>query len=133
MFTYPLSLNPGTFGGASVAKSYDLISIDNSKSLSRVAATSTTTPETLTISHQTSGTRLIAGQRVVASDRHLVRVDKTFNDPIHGEVQLSAYLVLSVPRGTTVVTLQEIKDQVGRLIALEQATGALDKLLNNEP
>jgi hypothetical protein len=62
-----------------------------------------------------------------------VRLDKTFTDPIAGVVTLSAYMVLQVPRGTSVVTLQEIKDCVGRLIALEQSSGALDKILNREP
>jgi len=126
MFTYPLSLNPTSFGGVNAAKSYDLIDLQDSKSVSRVASTATTTPETVTISHQSSGS-------VVVTDRHLVRLDKTFTDPALGSVGLSAYLVLSVPRGTTVVTLQEIKDMVGRLIALEQTAGALDKILNSEP
>lgn len=126
MFTYPITLNPGTYGGASAAKVFDLISINDSRSLSRVAATSTTTPETLTVSHTSSG-------KSVVVDRHLVRLDKSLQDPILGQVQLSAYMVLAVPRGTSVVTSQEIKDIVGRLVAFEQAAGALDKLLNNEP
>lgn len=126
MFTYPQSLNPTTYGGANVAKSFDLVSINNLRSLSSVATESTTTPHTLTVSHQSSGSALVV-------DRHLVRLDKTFSDPVKGPATLSAYLVLSVPRGTTVVTLQEIKDMVGRLIAFEQASGSLDKILNNEP
>jgi len=126
MFTYPLSLNPTSFGGVNAAKSYDLIDLQDAKSVSRVAATATTTPETVTISHQSSGS-------AVVTDRHLVRLDKKFSDPLLGSVNLSAYLVLSVPRGTSVVILQEIKDMVGRLIALEQTAGALDKILNGEP
>jgi len=126
MFTYPLSLNPTSFGGANAAKVYDLIDLQDAKSVSRVAATATTTPETVTISHQSSGSSVV-------TDRHLVRLDKKFSDPILGSVNLSAYLVLSVPRGTSVVTLQDIKDMVGRLIALEQTAGALDKILNGEP
>lgn len=126
MFTYPQSLNPTSFGGAAVAKSFDLVSIQQFRSVSSVAAESTTTPHTLTVSHERSGGS-------VDTDRHLVRLDKTFTDPVLGARTLSVYLVLSVPRGTTVVTLQEIKDMVGRLIAFEQASGALDKILNNEP
>jgi hypothetical protein len=126
MFTYPQSLNPTSFGGANVAKSFDLVSIDNNRSLSSVATESTTTPHTLTVSHQSSGTAVVV-------DRHLVRLDKTFTDPVKGPVTLSCYMVLSVPRGTSVVTLQEIKDMVGRMIAFEQTAGALDKILNNEP
>jgi hypothetical protein len=127
MFTYPLSLNPTTYGGANVAKSYDLVDLQDSRSVSRVAATATTTPETVTISH------VVSGSGLSIADRHLVRLDKTFTDPIAGVVTLSAYMVLQVPRGTSVVTLQEIKDCVGRLLALEQASGALDKILNREP
>jgi hypothetical protein len=126
MFTYPQSLNPTTFGGANVAKSFDLVSIDSYRSLSSVAAEATTTPHTLTVSHSQSG-------KDVVTDRHLVRLDKTFSDPILGPQTLSAYLVISVPKGTSVITLQEIKDMVGRLIAFEQTAGALDKILNREP
>jgi hypothetical protein len=127
MFTYPVSLNPTTYGGANVAKVYDLIDLDNQRSVSRVGATATTTPETLTVSHQATGTGL------ALADRHLVRLDKTLTDPISGKVTLSAYLVLQVPRGTSVVTNQEILDLVGRLLAFEQASGAITKLLNSEP
>jgi hypothetical protein len=67
------------------------------------------------------------------ADRHLVRIDKKFTDTIQGAVTLSAYLVIQVPRGASIVTSQEIKDIVGRVLACEQAAGALDKLLNNEP
>lgn len=127
MFTYPQSLNPTTYGGAAVAKSFDLVDLQNNRSVSSVSAESTTTPHTLTVSHQNVKSGL------TTADRHLVRLDKTFTDPIYGLQTLSAYLVLSVPRSTSVVTLQEIKDMVGRLIAFEQAAGALDRLLNNEP
>jgi uncharacterized protein with von Willebrand factor type A (vWA) domain len=127
MFTYPQSLNPTTYGGANVAKSFDLVDLQDSRSVSSVSAEATTTPHTLTVSHQ------VVKSGLVQADRHLVRIDKTFTDPIQGLQTLSAYLVLQVPRSTTVVTLQEIKDCVGRLIAFEQAAGALDRLLNREP
>ena len=127
MFTYPVSLNPTTYGGANVAKSFDLVDLQDNRTLSSVAAEATTTPHTLSVSHQ----NVASGS--TTADRHLIRLDKTFNDPIYGKQTLSCYVVLQVPRGTTVVTLQEIKDMVGRLIAFEQAAGALDKILNNEP
>jgi hypothetical protein len=127
MFTYPQSLNPTTYGGANVAKSFDLVDLQDSRSVSSVASEATTTPHTLTVSHQ------VVKSGLVSADRHLVRIDKTFTDPIQGLQTLSAYLVLQVPRSTTVVTLQEIKDCIGRLIAFEQASGALDRLLNREP
>jgi hypothetical protein len=129
MFANLLSLNPTPFGGANAAKDYDLISMGSTTSSStrRVAATATTTPETLTISHraQKSGS--------VTIDQHMLRFDSIFTDPLLGPVKLSSWMVIQVPKGTTVVTLQEIKNQVGRLIALEQTSGALDKILNGEP
>jgi hypothetical protein len=127
MFTYPVSLNPTTYGGANVAKSFDLVDLQDNRTLSSVAAESTTTPHTLTVSHQSVKSGLTTAQR------HVHRLDKTFTDPILGKQTLSCYMVLQVPNGTTVVTLQEIKDIVGRTIAFEQTAGALDKILNNEP
>lgn len=129
MFNNALTLNPQTFGGANQDKIYDLISMGatSSSSTRRVAATATTTPELLIISHraQKSGS--------ITTDQHLVRLDTTFNDPVLGPSKLSSWIVVQVPRGTSVVTLQEIKNQIGRLIALEQGSGNLDKILNSEP
>lgn len=127
MYTYPLTLNPSSYGGAAVDKVFDLIDLDDARSVSRVAATSTTTPETLTVSHQ----RTLSNG--IDIDRHLVRLDKTFNDDVAGKVTLSAYMVLVVPVAVDDVTSQEILDIVGRLIAFEQASGSLDKILNSEP
>lgn len=129
MFDNALTLNPTSFGGANTNKVYDLIAMGatNSSSTRRVAATATTKPETLAISHKE------VKQGSYTADQHLVRLDTLITDPLLGPVQLSSWLVLKVPKGTTVVTLQEIKDQVGRLLALEQASGALDKILNGEP
>lgn len=129
MFDLQVTLNPTAFGGANVDKVYDHIGLGTEKSSSvrRVGATITTTPETLSISHRESK------QGAVTYDQHLVRMDKTFTDPIAGLVTLSSWLVIRVPRGTTVVTEQEIKDMVGRLLAFEQAAGSLTKILNSEP
>lgn len=130
MFDNAITLNPTSFGGANVNKVYDLIgtgSSSDSSSIRRVSATATTTPETLRIAHQ------VVGSKETPADQHLVRLDKLLTDTIKGQVQLSAWMVIKVPKGTTIVTLQEIKDIVGRLIALEQSSGALDRLLNGEP
>lgn len=129
MFDNALTLNPQSFGGANANKVYDLIAMgsNNSSSTRRVSATATTKPESLVISHKSTK------QGEVLVDQHLVRLDTMITDPLLGPVMLSSWLVLRVPRGTTVVTLQEIKDQVGRLLALEQASGALDRILNGEP
>ncbi|DAD52715.1 TPA_asm: coat protein [ssRNA phage SRR7976310_14] len=128
MFTDPITLNPTSFGGANVNKAYSLVGWGGDTSTKRrVAATALTTPEDMMISHrvQKDGTLLV--------DQHMVRLDTQFTDPIKGVCKLSSWLVIRVPQGTSVVTLQEIKDQVGRLIAFEQSVGALDKILNNEP
>lgn len=129
MFDLAVTLNPTAFGGANVNKVYDHIGTgsEKSSSLRRVGATYLTTPETLAISHRESK------QGTVMYDQHLVRMDKTFTDPIAGVVVLSSWLVIRVPRGTTVATEQEIKDMVGRLIAFEQTSTTLTKLLNSEP
>lgn len=128
-FDLALTLNPTSFGGANVNKVYDYIGVGStpSSSVRRVSATATSKPETLVISHRESK----VGS--VQIDQHMVRLDTVISDPLMGMVKLSSRLVIEVPRGTTVVTLQEIKDQVGRLIALEQGVGALDKILNSEP
>jgi len=130
MFDNAISLNPNAYGGANVAKVYDLVGWGgDSSSIRRVAATATTTPETLVVSHQSSTPK----GSDLTTDQHMVRVDKEFIDPVKGPVKLSAWLVIRVPKGTSVVTDQEIKDNVGRLLAFEQASGALAKILNSEP
>jgi hypothetical protein len=63
----------------------------------------------------------------------LVRLDESIVDPLLGRVVFSAWLVVRVPRGTSVITLAKIKDIVGRLIAFEQASNAIDQILNSEP
>lgn len=128
MFTYPIALNPTTYGGAAVSKSFDIIDRLTHGTVSAVSTEATTTPHTLTISHQPK-----VKVKGVTVDRHLVKLRKEYTDPVVGEVFQEWYMVGVVPRGTTVVTLQEIKDMVGRLIALEQSAGALDRILANEP
>lgn len=128
MFTNDIALNPTSFGGANVNQTYALVGWGgDSSSIRRVAATAATTPETLTVSHRQ------AKDGSVKVDQHMVRLDEVLSDPVLGTVKHSAWLVLRIPSGTTVVTSQRIKDLVGRLIAFEQAVGALDKLVNSEP
>lgn len=127
MFTSPVALNPTTYGGAAVSKSFERLgNASVSESLFRVSATANTTPETLQIKHRTIK---VAG---VDTDQHLARLDKKLTDTVKGEVQLSARLIIEIPKGTTIVTSQEILDIVGRLIAFEQTAGNLDRLLNSE-
>lgn len=127
MFNNDITLNPQSFGGQNEDKVYSLVSVGDTGSLRRVSATSTSTPETLTIGHRS------AVEKGLTVNQHMVRTDKTLLDPDKGEVKVSAWLVIRVPKGTTVVTATVIKDQIGRLLAFEQAAGALDKILNMEP
>lgn len=128
MFADDITLNPQTFGGQNVDKVYSLFSWGGDTStIRRVSATANTTPETLTVSHRQTK----AG--VVTTNQHMIRVDISLTDPILGQVVVSAWLVIRVPLGTTIVTDQVIKDQVGRLLAFEQSAGALAKILNSEP
>lgn len=128
MFNNDITLNPTTFGGANTNEVFSLVGWGgDSSSLRRVSATASTTPTTLRVEHR----EVVKGQ--VTTDQHLVRIDKQYTDPVKGQVVLSTWLCIHVPRGTTVITLQEIKDYVGRLIAFEQATDALGKILNSEP
>lgn len=132
MFNTDISLNPTTFGGTNAAKVYSLVlPLGTDTSLRRVSATSATTPETLKIAHQSSSSKNEVG--VLQYSQHLIRLDESFTDPIKGSGQLSAWLVLRNPIGTTVITSQKILDILGRLLAFEQTAGNLDKILNNEP
>lgn len=127
MFNNDITLNPQSFGGQNEDKVYSLVSVGDTGSLRRVSATSTSTPETLTIGHRS------AVEKGLTVNQHMVRTDIILLDPDKGEVKVSAWLVIRVPKGTTVVTTTVIKDQIGRLLAFEQASGALDKILNMEP
>lgn len=128
MFNNDITLNPQSFGGANADKVYSLVSWGgDSSSVRRVSTTAATTPETLKISHRA------IKRGTVTVDQHLIRVDEQATDTLAGPVQLSAWMVIEVPRGTTVITSQKILDLVGRLIAFERAAGNLDKILNSEP
>lgn len=127
MFALDVTLNPQTQGGANVDKVYSLLGTTMTSSTRRVSATATTTPELLTISH-----RPVTKGGAPVEDQHLVRLDKLLTDPVKGSVKLSCWMVLSVPRGTTVVTDQEILDMHGRLLAFTRAAGAIDKIKNSE-
>lgn len=132
MFNTDISLNPTSFGGTNAAKVYSLVlPLSTDSSLRRVSSTSATTPETLKIAHQQSSSKNEVG--VLQYNQHLIRLDQSFTDTIKGTGQLSAWLVIRNPIGTTAITSQMIIDLVGRLFAFEQTAGNLDKILNNEP
>lgn len=121
------TLNPGSYGGAAADKVYNLINAPTPTStLRRVSSTATTAPDRLTISHRQSK------KGSISRDDHLIRIDEQFNDPVMGSGDFSAWLSIQVPRGTSVVTAQLVKNQVGRVIAAWMASGNADKILNGE-
>lgn len=132
MFNNDITLNPQAFGGANADKTYSLVlPLGTDASLRRVSATSSTTPETLKIAHQSSSTKY--GIETLRYDRHLIRLDEAFIDPIKGPGALNAWFVLNNPVGTSVITNQKILDITGRLIAFMRTSGYMDKILNSEP
>lgn len=132
MFNTDITLNPLSMGGSNVDKTYSLVlPLGADRSLRRVAATSSTTPETLSIAHQQSSAKNEVG--VLAYSQHMIRLDESFLDPVKGSGMLSAWLVIRNPQGTSVITSQKILDIIGRLLKFEQTAGYLDKILNNEP
>lgn len=125
--TADIALNPTSFGGANVSKTFSLLGYSSlTESTRRNAATVNVTPETLQVKHRD----IKVNGKLTA--QHLVRMDKLLTDVLLGPVQLSARLVIEVPKGTTIVTDQEILDIVGRLIAFEQGAGVFAKLMNWE-
>jgi len=132
MFNTDISLNPTAFGGTNAAKVYSLVlPLGSDTSIRRVSSTSSTTPEILKIAHQQSQVQNEVGK--LAYNQHLIRLDQSFTDVVKGTGVLSAWLVVRNPIGTTAITSQMIIDIIGRLFAFEQTSGALDKILNNEP
>lgn len=122
-------LNPTSYGGANVAKTYNLVSLpgDGNRSIRRVAATATTAPDLLTVSHR------VTVKGGVTTDEHMVRIDQQLTDPVVGSAPISAWFVLRAPRGTTVVTEQLIKDAMGRVQAFLQTSGYTLAFINGEP
>lgn len=132
MFNTDITLNPTAFGGTNANKVYSLVlPLGNDSSIRRVSSTAATTPETLKISHQISSAKNEVG--VIQYGQHLIRLDEVFTDVAKGTGQLSAWMVIRNPLGTTAITSQKIIDIIGRLLAFEQSSGYLDKILNNEP
>lgn len=121
------TLNPGSYGGVAADKVYNLINNPTpNSSLRRVASTAQTAPDRLTISHRNTkkGGVNYAGR--------MIRIDEQFSDPLLGAGDFSCRLVIDVPIGTSVVTTQLIKNQVGRVFAAWMVAGNADKILAGE-
>lgn len=128
MFNNDIVINPGTFGGANVNTTYSLVGFSqDSQTLRRVSGTAATAPDELRIAHTQQK------RNGVPCDQHMVRMDRTYNDTLKGPVVLSTWIVMSVPKGTTILDLTAFKEQVKRVVSFLQDTGTQDKLYNSEP
>lgn len=128
MFDNNLAVNPNTFGGVNATTTYSLIGFPTTNAaIRRDSVTAATAPDTLTISH------LQNTRNGSSYHQAMVRIDKTYNDVLLGPKVLSAWLVVAIPNGTTIVTETAVKEVVGRVLAVEQASGAITKLINGEP
>lgn len=123
-----ITANPGAYGGTAADKVYKLLGWlkNNTGNIRRVAATALTTPEVLTIDHRATT------EKGIVTDQHLIRLDESIIDPILGTVKISSWIVLRVPRGTTVVTSAKMKDLLGRTIHSVLQSGVTDSILNGE-
>lgn len=128
MFSNDLVVNPNTFGGVNANTTYSLVGWKgDTTSIRRDGVTAATAPDVLTISH------LETKRNNRSTHQAMVRIDKTYIDVTVGPVVLSAWLVIAIPNGTTIITEAAVKEVVGRVLAVEQASGAITKLINSEP
>lgn len=128
MFDNNLVVNPNTFGGVNANTTYSLVGWKgDTASIRRDSATAATTPDTLLISHQD------LKRNSMMYHQAMVRIDKTYVDVLKGPVVLSAWMVIAIPKDTTIITETAVKEVIGRVIAVEQASGAIAKLINSEP
>lgn len=127
MLSDNIQVNSGYGGDTTTVKWYNLIgspTVDSS--LRRVSASYPGVRDELAISHRESK----SGK--VTYDQHLIRLDEEHTDPVLGSVTLSSWMVIRVPRGTSVITEQMIKNQVGNLLVIEQGSGNLTKIIGGE-
>lgn len=124
-----LTLNPGSYGGASADKIYNLIypASPTSGSLRRVAATALTAPETHTVNH-----RVITKSDGIKVNQHQIRVDETVISTLAGSQKIEAWMVIKAPEGVAEITASKVKDLVGRMFATWMVAGAADAILAGE-
>jgi hypothetical protein len=119
-----------TLAGTSTSKTYSLVSIVEGKALRKDATAEAQAPRTMVISHQS------VKRNGYTADRHLVRLDDSFNVPVGTgtdsiDVLGSVQIVIEMPR--TYVTAAQIKDVLDRMLTLLGSSTNVDKLLNSEP
>lgn len=113
---------------STVAVTYSQISLVDSKSVRKAAASGAATPKTLIISHTESGKGLSA------VDRRLIRINDTYQASTDGSVETqtgSVYLVIEKPRN--IVTDAHVNSMLDRLVEFISSTGNRAKILNGEP
>lgn len=127
MLAVDITINPSSTGGANANNLYKLIGFPtNDSSLRRVTATAGTTPEELTVKHQSLKRGALTYQR------HLLRVDQTFIDSIQGPVKVAAWVVVEHPQGVSAVALTQQNEVLGRLHAALAVSGLKDAVLAGE-
>nr|UUW21129.1 MAG: hypothetical protein [Sanya steitz-like virus 2] len=127
MLSTDITINPGTTGGANVNNVYNLIGWKTPNStLRRVAGTAGVAPDELTVSHQET---VRSG---VTVNRHMIRIDKTYNDSLKGAQKVSAWVVVEVPMGVTAITSTEYNEVLGRVHAALALSGLKTALYNGE-
>jgi hypothetical protein len=107
---------------------FSQISVVDSKSIRKDATQTLGEPNTLTISHQTTGANM------KAKDRHLIRRDMVKEDTGTDEVDAisaSAYFVIEAPR--RIFAEADILAIVTELADFVKTPANLTKLLNGEP
>lgn len=127
MIANDLTLNPGSYGGTAANLVFVLAGYPTpTSSIRRVQATALTEPNSLLVSHQT------VKRGAVTYQRHLLRRDRTLNDPLLGGVKGSVWLTMECPQGTTVFTAAVIKDMIGQLASTWMTATVTDAILAGE-
>jgi hypothetical protein len=105
---------------------------NSSQIVRRVAATSNSTPQTLTIGHELKGVGFNARVRtLVKADQRHIATDIADTGGVTPSA--SVYLVIDRPvQSGGAITDQIIKNLVGQICAVVVTTGQLAKLLNQE-
>lgn len=121
--------------GATGTKDFNLVnSPTNGRNLRRIAATATTAPEEITISHQHTGSSGTFSERV----RSLVQSRKTRNDTdltLTGGIKPYVSVQVTIDRPVNsggFITTAMIKQCVGEVCDVLTRSGQLDLLLNEE-
>jgi hypothetical protein len=120
---------PGALGSKVYAQ---IASAVNNETKRRIAATANSTPQTLRVSHTTSGVGFRARIRsLVRQEYSKIDQDTTLTDGVIPSC--TAYLVIDRPvQSAGAITDTIVKNVIGALLDVILTSGQLDKLLNQE-